>query len=196
MPFNKRNIKIMYTLLLSCAFGFIFFFIEWRRPRQIWPKVPYWLRRAVLFNIVQGLTIFIASHHFDEFFKTIQLFDFSLLNTAWGSILGYFVITLIYYWWHRARHENTILWSWIHQIHHSASRLEVLTAFYKHPFEILVNALLSSFILYGLLGLSEISSSIAIILTSIAELFYHWNIKTPHWLGLFHPASREPLYSS
>ncbi len=157
--------------------------MEWIKPRQSWPKVYFWLGRAVLFNIVQGLCIFVASKHFDMYCKKIVIFDLSHLNTVIGSILGYIIITFIYYWWHRARHESPFLWRWMHQIHHSASRLEVLTAFYKHPVEILANALLSSFILYGLLGLSEMASGIAIMLTSLAELFYHWNIKTPHWLG-------------
>jgi sterol desaturase/sphingolipid hydroxylase (fatty acid hydroxylase superfamily) len=47
----------------------------------------------------------------------------------------------------------------------------------------MVNGLLSSFILYTLLGTSPIAATLAVGLTGIAELFYHWNIRTPYWLG-------------
>jgi hypothetical protein len=41
-----------------------------------------------------------------------------------------------------------------HQVHHSPSRIEVLTSFYKHPVEILCDAILSAVILYPLMGCS------------------------------------------
>ncbi|MGZ5529872.1 MAG: hypothetical protein ACXWJB_14445 [Limisphaerales bacterium] len=36
----------------------------------------------------------------------------------------------------------------LHQIHHSALRLEIIRRFYKHPVEILINSILSSLIVY------------------------------------------------
>ena len=39
-----------------------------------------------------------------------------------------------------------------HQVHHSPQRIEIITSFYKHPFEILANSVLSSAILYLLVG--------------------------------------------
>lgn len=89
----------------------------------------------------------------------------------------------MYYWWHRARHQNAWLWRHVHRFHHSAERIEIIASFYKTPLEITINGVLSSFILYCLLGCSPAQASIAILMTGIAELFYHWNIKTPHWLG-------------
>jgi sterol desaturase/sphingolipid hydroxylase (fatty acid hydroxylase superfamily) len=61
--------------------------------------------------------------------------------------------------------------------------LEVLTAFYKHPIEIFFNSILSSAILYLLLGLGKEAAGIAVTLTAIGELFYHWNVRTPYWVG-------------
>jgi len=46
--------------------------------------------------------------------------------------------------WHRARHESDFLWRWLHQVHHSPVRIEIMTTFYKHPVEQLVNGVLSS----------------------------------------------------
>jgi len=57
-------------------------------------------------------------------------------------------------------------------VQHSACRIEVLTSFYKHPVEQLINSILSSPVLYALLGLDPASASLAILLAGAAELFY------------------------
>jgi sterol desaturase/sphingolipid hydroxylase (fatty acid hydroxylase superfamily) len=98
-------------------------------------------------------------------------------------LIGYVSLTFVYYWWHRARHEVPFLWRWFHQVHHSATRIEVITSFYKHPVEVLVNGVLSSLIVYALLGLQPTAAALAVTLTGLAELVYHWNVKTPYWLG-------------
>ncbi len=103
--------------------------------------------------------------------------------TVAGAILGYVVITFIYYWWHRWRHEVHGLWRWFHQLHHSPQRIEIITSFYKHPFELLANSLLSSLTMYTLLGLSPAAATWTMLATGIAELIYHWNVRTPYWLG-------------
>ena len=59
-----------------------------------------------------------------------------MLGRTGGAIVGYLVITFVYYWWHRARHEVPILWRCFHQVHHSPQRIEIITSFYKHPVEI------------------------------------------------------------
>jgi sterol desaturase/sphingolipid hydroxylase (fatty acid hydroxylase superfamily) len=100
-----------------------------------------------------------------------------------GTAIGYVAITFIYYWWHRARHEVPFLWRWFHQVHHSPQRIEVITSFYKHPFELVANGILSSAILYLLVGLGPRAATLAVLLTGLAELFYHWNVRTPYWLG-------------
>ncbi|MBK9657441.1 MAG: sterol desaturase family protein [Rhodanobacteraceae bacterium] len=49
-----------------------------------------------------------------------------------------------------ARHQIPLLWRYLHRVHHSPARIEVLTSFYKHPLEILLNGVLMSSILYVL----------------------------------------------
>ncbi|MFT7088125.1 MAG: sterol desaturase/sphingolipid hydroxylase (fatty acid hydroxylase superfamily) [Rickettsiales bacterium] len=82
------------------------------------------------------------------------------------------------------RHKNG-WWTIFHQIHHSASRIEVLTSFYKHPLEILIDYLLTSFILFPILGCSLIGGIWYNFFASTGEYFYHANVKTPKWLRYF-----------
>ncbi|GAB4356476.1 MAG: hypothetical protein OHK0021_00790 [Bryobacter sp.] len=105
------------------------------------------------------------------------------MGTTGGALVGYIVITFVYYWWHRWRHEVPILWRWLHQVHHSPQRIEVITSFYKHPLEIFINSILSSAITYGIVGLGPEAAAQSVLLTGLAELVYHWNVRTPYWLG-------------
>ncbi len=71
----------------------------------------------------------------------------------------------------------------MHQIHHSAQRIEIITSFYKHPLEILLDSLISSLLLYFVVGVGPTAAAGAVLLSGLAELVYHWNISTPRWLG-------------
>jgi sterol desaturase/sphingolipid hydroxylase (fatty acid hydroxylase superfamily) len=173
----------MQTVLLILGLGITMLAIEKIKPGRDFPKRPRWLLRAIAFNLVQAGSVFLASKAWDPALASLKLADLSDLPLFYGSVLGYATITFVFYWWHRARHECDFLWRFLHQVHHSPARLEVLTSFYKHPLEIITNSILSSFLLISLLGLSPEAISISILLTGIAELFYHWNIKTPYWLG-------------
>ena len=98
-------------------------------------------------------------------------------------LAGYLAISFINYWWHRARHASTFLWRWLHQVHHSPQRIEIITTFYKHPFEAIGNGILSSAIAYLLVGFSPEALAYAVLLAGLVELFYHWNVPTPWWVG-------------
>lgn len=173
----------MTTISTVLTLGLLMMSIERLKPGRLFPSTKNWWVRAVGFNLIQAVSVFIAALTWDIWFEKIKLFQLSDSSLIAQTIIGYLVLTFIYYWWHRARHENPFLWKWFHQIHHSPARLEIITSFYKHPFEILINSILSSFILKVLLGLGNEATGIIILITGLAELFYHWNIKTPYWLG-------------
>jgi sterol desaturase/sphingolipid hydroxylase (fatty acid hydroxylase superfamily) len=92
--------------------------------------------------------------------------------------------TFVFYWWHRLRHAKG-WWLAFHQIHHSPSRIELLTSFYKHPIEILCDAILSAVILYPLMGCSLLGAFWYNFFAGTGEYFYHANVKTPPWLRFF-----------
>lgn len=170
-------------VVLGCGLGMLVW--ELRRPGRRFAGVPGWLPRAVLLNIAQGVVAFVASATWDRWMPGLALWHAGGQSVIADALVGYVALTFIYYWWHRARHEVPLLWRWFHQIHHSATRVELLSSFYKHPVEMAANGLLSSLVLFVLLGLEPAAAGLAATLTGLAELFYHWNVRTPYWLGFF-----------
>lgn len=173
----------MNTILIVLGIGLAMLVIERRFPGRRFATVPHWLARAGALNAVQVAIVLVGGLTWDRWFRGQGLWDASALGTYGGALAGYLAITFVYYWWHRARHEVGFLWRWIHQVHHSPQRLELLTSFYKHPLEIALNGALSSAILYVGVGVTPEAATLAVLATGVAELFYHWNVKTPYWLG-------------
>lgn len=157
--------------------------VELRAPGRRWPDVSGWWTRALALNAVQIGIALVAGRAWDGWMMRHRPWSADGLGTVGGAVVGYLAITFVYYWWHRWRHSSDLLWRWLHQVHHSASRIEIVTSFYKHPAEIAVNGVLSSAILYLAVGVGPEAAAGAIALSGLAELVYHWNVATPHWLG-------------
>ncbi|HEY3655275.1 MAG TPA: sterol desaturase family protein [Steroidobacteraceae bacterium] len=163
----------------------IFFVMERTRLGRQLPQSKGWYARAILVTLVQlAITLLTAK-------LWIRIFgDLSLLHLShWNSPLlegfvGWLVGTFVFYWWHRLRHAKG-WWLAFHQIHHLPSRIELLTSFYKHPIEILCDAILSAVILYPLMGCSLLGAFWYNFFAGTGEYFYHANVKTPPWLRFF-----------
>ena len=162
----------------------IFLILERVFPGRKLPHVKGWYVRAIAVNLAQ-LAITVATARL-----WIQILDVSLFRlSAWNmplleGFVGWFVGTFFFYWWHRLRHAKG-WWLVFHQIHHSPSRIELLTSFYKHPIEIFVDALLSALVLYPLLGCSLMGAFWYNFFAGTGEYFYHANVRTPRWLRYF-----------
>ncbi len=174
----------MLTTILAI---FVFcFLLERTVPGWPLPRVKTWPLRVLLVNAVQLGVVMLAGISWEVWLSNWSLFDLSKFVTpAVGALVAYFIATFVFYWWHRWRHEVDWLWLGFHQIHHSPRRLEVITSFYKHPGEMVVNSVIGSLLVYSVLGLSLEAAAIYTFLTAIGEFFYHTNIRTPHWVGYF-----------
>lgn len=171
----------MYLILLIAA---IFFVAERIFPGRELPHSSGWYVRAVFLNLCQFGVVLLAGVTWDEWFRGDSILNISdSFSSVTQGALSWFIGTFVFYWWHRARHKSNLLWVTLHQIHHSASRIEILTSFYKHPLEIASNSIIISFVLFVLLGASPEAAIWFNIFAAIGELFYHSNIKTPHWVG-------------
>jgi sterol desaturase/sphingolipid hydroxylase (fatty acid hydroxylase superfamily) len=173
----------MTVTLIVLALAVLMIVVERLRPGRNFPAVRGWWTRAIALNLAQVGIVFLAGFAWDGWLVAHRPWSTDRLGLIGGAFVGYIVVTFIYYWWHRVRHSSDFLWRWFHQLHHSPARIEIITSFYKHPFELLVNGILSSAIVYTLVGLDVQAAMLAITLTGIAELFYHWNVKTPYWVG-------------
>lgn len=172
-------------IALVFVIGFAAIGLERLRPGWKLPAVKGWMRRVVLLNGCQLACVFLAGWTWDHVLQARSVFS---LREVWPApavgFLVYFVQTFIYYWWHRWRHTSGWLWRIFHQVHHSPSRIEVLTSFYKHPFEIVANGVLTSAIVYTLLGAGLEAAAWNTLFSASAEFFYHLNMRTPAWLGV------------
>jgi sterol desaturase/sphingolipid hydroxylase (fatty acid hydroxylase superfamily) len=177
----------MNNLVISCLVtALVFIFAERFFPARPLEKVEGWWIRVTIVNCVQAGQVILGGVVWDPFFAKIHWVQImSSFSPLTGGLFGYAILSFVYYWWHLWRHEYNFLWRWMHQVHHSPTRIETITSFYKHPLEILCNTLITSTTCYILLGLSVEQTTWAIYFLAVAEYIYHMNIRTPRWFGYF-----------
>jgi sterol desaturase/sphingolipid hydroxylase (fatty acid hydroxylase superfamily) len=157
--------------------------VERMRPGRELAHVQGWPWRVALLNGLHALLVIAGGVWLQPWLASIRPWSADALGTLGGAVFGYLVVTFVYYWWHRARHEVPWLWRVLHQTHHAPQRLEVATSFYKHPLEAASNVVFGGFLLYVVCGLDPEVAQWTVLVNSIAEFFYHWNVKTPRWTG-------------
>ncbi len=186
VPAERKVIGYM-VLASYCVVATTIFFLVWERirPGRSLPRSSGWYVRSLSINFVQLLITLTVGHVWHVWWEGTSLLSFSEIDIAiLEGFFAWFAGTFVFYWWHRLRHVDG-WWQVFHQVHHSASRIEVLTSFYKHPVEILVNSLLASAILFPVLGVSVAAGAWYNLFAATGEYFYHANVKAPKWLRYF-----------
>lgn len=162
------------------------FLLERLRPGWALPRVRTWPLRVLAINAAQLGVVLLAGVTWERWLSGASLFHLSRhVSPGVGGLIAYFIATFVFYWWHRVRHTNDTLWRLFHQIHHSPQRLEVITSFYKHPGEMVVNSIIGSLLVFATLGLSPEAGAVYTLCTALGEFFYHTNVRTPRWVGWF-----------
>ena len=175
----------MPPLFLIFILGACFLLLERIAPGRHQRHAPGWYVRAILLNLAQLGVVLIGGVTWTVWLQGASVFSIAALHPVTQGFVCWFVGTFFFYWWHRARHRSHLLWQGLHQIHHSASRIETLTAFYKHPVEIALNSILSTAIIFPLLGASMEAAPWYSVFAALGEFYYHANIRTPRWTGWF-----------
>jgi sterol desaturase/sphingolipid hydroxylase (fatty acid hydroxylase superfamily) len=171
-------LSLIFAVFAAC------FLMERLFPGWPLPKVKTWSTRVIAVNAIQLAVVVVAGLSWERWLSSWSVFKLSDHASPFvGGFIAYFIATFVFYWWHRWRHESDVLWRFFHQIHHSPQRLEVITSFYKHPLEMVVNSILGTLIVYTFLGLSVEAGAIYTAFTALGEFFYHTNMKTPRWVG-------------
>ena len=141
-------------IVLSTA---IFFVLERKYPGRELPHSFGWYWRAIAMNLLQLALIGLGGLTWNRYFRDHALLQLGQWSNPVLEGLAYWIAgTFVFYWWHRLRHANGF-WLAFHQIHHSPSRIEVLTSFYKHPIEIAADSILAGFLIYCVFGGSALA---------------------------------------
>lgn len=177
--------NITLPTLMTVGIAIIFLLLERIKPGRELPRSKGWYARALSINVAQLIITLGLGHWWQQIYGSYSLFDVSeWSNPFLEGFFAWFLGTFVFYWWHRIRHINGF-WRIFHQIHHSPSRIETLTSFYKHPLEIAIGTLLSAAIIFPLLGCSLMASFWYNFFAATGEFFYHANYKSPKWLRYF-----------
>jgi sterol desaturase/sphingolipid hydroxylase (fatty acid hydroxylase superfamily) len=177
---------MLFPWILIFGITAFFFVCERIFPGRELPESPTWYLRALLLNSCQIAIVVLSGILWSRWLPARPLFHFSHPHhSVLEGLMGWFLGTFFFSWWHRARHDSNFLWRVCHQIHHSPARIELLTAFYKHPIEIAADSMLTATILYLILGASVEAGVWYNVFAAFGEYFYHSNIRTPRWVGFF-----------
>lgn len=164
--------------------GILLFLFERLKPNKPFVFSSKWYLRAISFNLITLVLFILGSLSWDLWFQSINIYNSNIeLAPPVQGLITYIIYNFIFYWWHRAKHHNIILWRTFHQLHHSIQRIEVLSANYLHPLDTISSLLIGSFLSYSLLGFNlEATAWFGFYLGSMGY-FVHSNIKAPRWIG-------------
>ncbi|MBC7886286.1 MAG: sterol desaturase family protein, partial [Ferruginibacter sp.] len=118
-----------------------------------------------------------------QWLPSTQLLNLAEINVITGAAIGILIYELGMYTWHRLMHTSNLLWRVLHQMHHSAERLDTYGAFYFSPFDMVGWTLLGTVCFSFITGLPPQSVTIVLLITNFFSIFQHANIKTPTWVG-------------
>ena len=156
----------------------------WERlaPGRPLPRVRGWTAKGLAaFAVFLAISVYLPLAWGDAL-APIQLFDLSGWPTLAAAALAVVVYEFGAYAYHRAMHRWHWLWRTVHQMHHSAERLDVASAFWFSPLDMVGWTLLPS-LCFTLLGAPAVAVTVAVLFTTFLGLFQHANLKTPVWLG-------------
>lgn len=155
--------------------------LERRWPARPLPRVRGWRILGVVAFAVTGVVSSSVPMLCAPFIARHRVLDLGGLGLGAGVLIAFLVTELAGYWLHRLRHTR-LLWP-VHQLHHSAERLDVFGSAYFHPLDIAGEALVGSFSATLLLGVSGEAAALAGLASVCLSLFQHTNVRTPRWLG-------------
>jgi sterol desaturase/sphingolipid hydroxylase (fatty acid hydroxylase superfamily) len=177
-------IDILLDPLTLVVFAMMAALALWERlaPGRSLPAVRgwWWRSAASLFTYLMVSTY--LPLWWGEALAPLQLFDLSAWPTWAAAAAGVLAYELGAYGYHRALHASDTLFRSVHQMHHSAERLDVASAFWFSPLDMVGWTLVPSVTL-TLAGLPPEAATPALLFITFLAIFQHANLRTPVWLG-------------
>jgi sterol desaturase/sphingolipid hydroxylase (fatty acid hydroxylase superfamily) len=164
---------------LFAAFAATDFFLRARH----FPGIRLWRTMGIVSALLYFAIGTCAPFLWDAWLGQYQLIDATGLPLIAQILAGFLLLEFGIYVWHRTMHNVTPLWRAMHQMHHSAERVDIWGAFYFHPLDMIGWAFLTSLCLVGGMGLSPEAALVVNLLATFCSMFQHANIRTPRWLG-------------
>jgi sterol desaturase/sphingolipid hydroxylase (fatty acid hydroxylase superfamily) len=175
---------ILGILTLTTYFGMLGAEAIW--PARVFPKIRGWRFAGIgflgLLLVVGVMTPLLLPV---EWLARHRVLDGTRLGVIGGVGVGLLVLELVGYFVHRAEHRFSFMWRWMHQVHHSATRIDVASSALFHPFDLLAQNVLAIGIGTFVLGLDPLAAGILGYIGALLGIFQHLNMRTPHWLGYF-----------
>jgi sterol desaturase/sphingolipid hydroxylase (fatty acid hydroxylase superfamily) len=172
--------ELVPVVILGTYFGLLLAERLW--PARALPSVRGWTARglisfAVALLVNGGVPALVATGLAGR-----TLLPGASLGLLGGALCVFLVSELINYATHRSFHTVPGLWRWVHQLHHSAERVDMLGSAFVHPNEVAIGAVMSS-LAVAVLGVTPDAAALAGMVGIFFTLFQHVNVKTPVWLG-------------
>jgi sterol desaturase/sphingolipid hydroxylase (fatty acid hydroxylase superfamily) len=176
------NTEDLVALLIPLTW-FAMMGIEALGTGRAWPDVRWWRTRHVAFFVMLMTINALLPGLLPPAWTDRPLVDGARLAVAGQVALGFLVLTLANALLHRAYHRFDPLWRWVHQLHHSASRLDAASAVLFTPQEIVLNVAMFQLVVVLVLGLDPLAAAVLGYIVAFYGLFQHFNVRTPQWLG-------------
>jgi sterol desaturase/sphingolipid hydroxylase (fatty acid hydroxylase superfamily) len=109
--------------------------------------------------------------------RSSGLLRFFALPNYLQAVLGFGLMDLSFYYWHRINHEWRLLWRF-HSVHHVDPDLDVTTSFRFHAVEILYSAAFRA-VQVLLLGISPLTYITYEVVFQLSTMFHHSNLQIP-----------------
>jgi len=153
------------------------------RPGRIFPKVARWRIQGAFFFVLAMVLTTIVPPLWDNWLGNYRWIDATGLGTWAGAVYGYLLLELGQYVWHRSLHRSSFLWRALHQMHHSAERVDIWGSLYFNPLDLLAFSFVYSFMLVVVAGVTPEAALAANLFATFCSFFQHSNLRTPVWLG-------------
>jgi sterol desaturase/sphingolipid hydroxylase (fatty acid hydroxylase superfamily) len=153
------------------------------RPARPLPRVAGWYARGGLATLAYFLISSYLPLWLSPYLGPLQIADFSGLGTWWGGLVALLAYEVMGYLWHRVfLHGTNFGFRVFHQWHHSAERLDVSSALWFSPLD-MVGWTVVPTVALAILGVTPGATVVFILASTFLAIFQHANIRTPLWLG-------------
>ncbi|MAR90427.1 MAG: fatty acid hydroxylase [Pseudomonadales bacterium] len=177
--------EILLDPLSFIVMGIFISLIFWEAlfPARPLPKVAFWKTKGLIGFVSYMLVSTYLPLLWDGFLAQFQFWSINHWALPMQVVVGFLVYESMHYIWHRSMHASDFLWQHIHQMHHSAERLDSFGAFWLSPLDMAGFTLVGSAALVLVIGVSPEAATIILLALVFCAVFQHLNIRTPQWLG-------------